>query len=557
MGATALFCSVAGIFLVKKVAFKKGKAPRFMKGSVVSNEAPGKEVPDSRHPYLLGQRFHSFSELRKSVVVVGSPGSGKTIQLVLLLRTIISQIRKPGTKARAVVYDSKSDLTSRIFAMGLPTEKIRILNPLDRRGWAWDMAKDIRSSTQAADLASILIPVPKETKEPYFVETAQKFLRGLIEVFQAHAPDTWEFRDVILSGQTTERMALLFASHPPTCDLLDDFEPERTFKSVKSTLSGKLRALDFAAASWHRAKKEGRSLSLRDWLDEQSLIILGNSLDEKAPLATLNALILTQIGKRVLSRPGDRTEENFFILDEFRELGRIDFMSDWAGLGRSKNSCLCLGFQDVYGLDNVYGKEKAREILGNCANAVILHINSLEPDTQKWAAEVLGQWNYEATQLSEGENFGRNPGSSEGKTYVEKTELLWLPSMFATELPPTSPKNGCRALCRFENTFYKTDIPGEMIFTDRGTHHRIPTPDPKRFPDVDPYPPKDLTLEPWNDEDFERLSIPGLKAVSAIKPAAPDSVRERIAHAISLEENSSGKDPQKNHTPEVDRSIFD
>lgn len=529
-----------------------------MKGSAVSQDPPGREEPDATHPYLLGQRFHSFSELRKSVMLLGSPGSGKTVQLLLLLRTIVGEIKKPGTETRAVVYDSKCDLTSKILGMGLPPEKVRIMNPLDRRGWAWDIAKDIRTSTQAADLASVLIPMPKGVKETYFIETAQKFLRGIIEVFQNAAPGKWELRDVILAAQTTERMALLFSSYPPTSDLLEDFDPERTFKSVKSTLTGKLKALDFAGASWHRSKQAGRSFSFKDWLDEQSILIVGNSIDEKAPLSSLNALIFTQLGKRVLSRPDEREEHNFFILDEFRELGRIDFMSDWAGLGRSKGSALCLGFQDIYGLDDVYGKEKAREILGNCANAVILHINSLEPDTQKWAAEVLGQWNYEATQITEGETFGRSPGRSEGKAYVDKTELLWLPSMFATELPPTSIENGCRALCRFENSFYRTNIPGKCLFTDKGTHHRVPQADTQKFPNLDPCDPGDLILESWNEEDFKRLKIPGLRAVAAIPPSAPASVREKIEHAIALEKNSEEKtQTEKTMVPEVDRSIFD
>ena len=521
-----------------------------MRGSELNPKVPGRQVPDDEHPYLFGQQFHSFSELRKSIVLVGSPGSGKTVQMLLLMKTVMPRIMEEGSQVRAVVYDSKTDITSKIAAMGVSPDRIKIMNPLDARSYAWDICRDVVSPSEAQDLASALIPLPRGSKQPYFPEAAQRILRGLIEVFQQHCPEHWELRDLILATKTVERLAFLLASTTATEGLLEHFEPANTFSSVRSTLSKELDKLSTAASSWHKSRGEGRALSLSNWLNEQSVIILGNSPKEKAPISVLNNVLLSFLSKQVLSRPGDRPEHNFFFLDEFRELGKIDSMSDLAGLGRSKGSCLVLGFQDIFGVDEVYGKEKSREIIGNCSNIGILHINSTEPDTQKWASEVLGQHEFLETQNSESENFGPQSSHSESKTHMIKSEPVWLPAQFSSDIPKVSLEDGCQGVFRINSQFYQSNIQGKHLFTDEGTYNRVPD-EHSDFPNEVPLDPRHTRLTDWDESDFSRLGIAGLKQISALKPQMPDSIRNRLEEVLG----KSFLEPDHHRDTEIQRTI--
>lgn len=540
-------CLALGLWLL----FKGDRNHRtFMRGNQLHSDNLDHLVPDAEHPYLFGQQFHSFSELRKSIVLVGSPGSGKTVQILLLMKTVMPRIMEEGSQVRAVVYDSKTDITSKIAAMGVSPDRIKIMNPLDARSYAWDICRDVVSPSEAQDLASALIPLPRGSKQPYFPEAAQRILRGLIEVFQQHCPEHWELRDLILATKTVERLAFLLASTTATEGLLEHFEPANTFSSVRSTLSKELDKLSTAASSWHKSRGEGRALSLSNWLNEQSVIILGNSPKEKAPISVLNNVLLSFLSKQVLSRPGDRPEHNFFFLDEFRELGKIDSMSDLAGLGRSKGSCLVLGFQDIFGVDEVYGKEKSREIIGNCSNIGILHINSTEPDTQKWASEVLGQHEFLETQNSESENFGPQNSHSESKTHMIKSEPVWLPAQFSSDIPKVSLEDGCQGVFRINSQFYQSNIQGKHLFTDEGTYNRVPD-EHSDFPNEVPLDPRHTRLTDWDESDFSRLGIAGLKQISALKPQMPDSIRNRLEEVLG----KSFLEPDHHSDTEIQRTI--
>jgi type IV secretory pathway TraG/TraD family ATPase VirD4 len=393
--------------------------------------------------------------------------------------------------------------------MGVSPERIIILNPFDDRCSAWDLAKDVRTPPEADDLAGALIPKGPGDKDPYFIDTAQRFLAGIIEVFQETAADHWELRDLILASKNTARLRAILASSPNTSHLIEHLEPYSTYRSVKSTLDGHMRAYRSIAASWHGAKKRGRSFGIEKWLQTQSVLVLGNSPKAKLPISRVNQLLFTGISKAILNRPGRRSEETFIFLDEFRELGKLNNIADLMITGRSKGAAVVLGFQDVYGVDSVYGREQSREIIGCAQNLGILHLNSTQPDTQKWASEVLGDHEVKRIELGNSKTTGgtRMTGQvSESFSYRHKTEKVWLPSQFATDLPPASRELGLTGLFRVENEFFTHHYPGENLFGDHKGVLKIPH-SLKSFPDQVPVKRSQLLLSDWNCEDLARLGI--------------------------------------------------
>ncbi|MCA9185810.1 MAG: type IV secretion system DNA-binding domain-containing protein, partial [Planctomycetales bacterium] len=89
----------------------------------------------------------------------GATRSGKSVNILLLLISLLRDFgKKPDLIRRAIIYDAKTSIVPAIVAMGVPLEKIRILNPLDQRCWAWDIAADIQEPDDATNCVAELMP---------------------------------------------------------------------------------------------------------------------------------------------------------------------------------------------------------------------------------------------------------------------------------------------------------------------------------------------------------------------------------------------------------------
>ena len=92
-------------------------------------------------PVTLGYRGFPERLASGHFAFIGATGSGKTLLQRLLLQSALPEIGR-GRGHRALLYDAKRDLPSLLAGMGL-NAPVRILNPLDARSVAWDMAADI------------------------------------------------------------------------------------------------------------------------------------------------------------------------------------------------------------------------------------------------------------------------------------------------------------------------------------------------------------------------------------------------------------------------------
>lgn len=541
-GSGSVFCTAVLFVAVRGSKNIFGPRFRYLKGSKL--QRPMLQSADATHHYLWGNQFLSFDESRKHFLAVGSPGSGKTLNILLLLKTVLGRIAAEKSGVRALIYDSKTDMLSYLAGM-VPPEKIRILNPFDSRCYAWDIAKDVTDPSMADDIATVLIPTDKNAKDPYFTRTAQRFLSGIIEALISRGSE-WTLRDVILATKSTERLREVFKNHTETEDLLQHFDPETTFQNVKSTLDGVLRGYRGIAAVWERAIKAGRSFHINDykdtkgWISSQEVLVMGNSPRAKAAISRVNQLLFTQVAKAILEKDGYSHQEHWVFLDEFRELGALQNISDLMITGRSKGAAVVLGFQDISGVEDVYGEKQAREIVGCTQNLAVLHINSSQPNTQEWASRILGDTTYIFEQKSVGTNSGPSGGgSSRNTTYNRLTEKQWLPSQFDGDLPPASMQTGMVGLYKSRGQFYRQAFPADVLFGSRGTTNRIPSRNPD-FGDKNPIGPEQLILGDWDCEDLKRLNFSELeKWIPPVKADTPEPIvadRTTTTRQISLDD---------------------
>jgi len=464
-------------------------------------QSPMKNKKDTEH-FLWGCEYLDEEEASCHFLVLGSTGSGKTLNILLLMKSVAAKMREKGSGVRALAYDSKSDLLSSIKGLGFEDEDILVLNPFDERRCAWEMASDITTPAHADDMAALLAPADKGASNPYFSDTAQDLLAGMIVAFQQNAPGRWTLRDLIVAARDSDKIQAILASCRYTEDLLSQFRVQETSENVCSTLATKLGKFSSIAASWETAD---RRFTISEWLAGQSIIILGNSPKAKKPIRVLNQLLFSSIAKEIIDLPGREKAKHWFFLDELRELGNLDMLGDMMTVGRSKGASMVLGFQDINGMFAEYGKEKALELVGQAGNFALLRINGTQPETQKWASQVTGQLRYrerKQTTTSGGEHGSTSVG------YELRTDDFFIPSYFSQMIHKTSLEKGMLGVYYTKGELYEQPISGEVLFTDQGEGSR-----PNRIPvPVDDYPDHEplrgsLLLEPWEKSDWERLGM--------------------------------------------------
>jgi type IV secretory pathway TraG/TraD family ATPase VirD4 len=348
------------------------------------------------------------------------------------MQSVMSRIGA-GHGTRAVVYDAKRDMLPILSGMGIPVSQVHVMNPFDRRSTAWDMARDITSPASAYQLAHILIPEKSGESQSYFPDTARRILTGVITAFIKGHPGAWTFRDVVMTCQHTELLREVLSSVQETESLLEEFDTGLTFKSVKSTLDTRMKPYEIIAALWDRA---GECISLRDWLGDESVLVLGNDEALRSSLDALNQVVFKRIVELVLSQTDCSQRETWFFLDEVKEFGKLPGLSRLLTQGRSKGACCVLGFQDMEGLQEVYGRHLAYEMVGQCSNKAILRLES--PETAEWSSRLFGTFDVEQrnTSVVLGEKqFSNNTSISTVNVHSV------LPSEFL-DIPPTTPETG-------------------------------------------------------------------------------------------------------------------
>lgn len=355
---------------------------------IVRSEEAISESPSQATPQLEGETFrwagntHPAHVAEGGLLVVGARGTGKTLQVREHMGSWLPTIR-PGSGRFAIIDDVKAELISFLVSLRLLCEYL-IMNPYDKRCWAWDLAADIQSPSEAKQFVEVLFPEPSHAESKHWTSSARDIVAGIINAFNERRPGDWTLRDLVCVSTFKERMEPLLAG----TDLKNYYEPRTTFLNTLNTIRTELGALEPVAALNDRTPPE-RRVSLKELVRKKDrIVVLGGHENLQATLAPINRLIFRQLTDALTAEPDMPTENRFlFYSDEARHGGRLD-LSRFINL-RSRGGRCVLGFQDLEGLYTVFGKNAAMEIVGAFSSISVLKVN--EVGTAKWASDRIGE----------------------------------------------------------------------------------------------------------------------------------------------------------------------
>ena len=429
-------CTVQVLFIQNK---KNGKS--LIRGAYLlsfdeAKKISQKLVGNDPHPIFFGGLYLPSKAARHHSLIVGEPGSGKSKSIQMLMESSLCWIGK-GLNHRAIIYDPKRNTRSILSGMRLDCE-VHILDAFDRRGIAWDIAKDVTDPDVARTIAEALIPEEKGTTQPYFRDTAALVVCAVMQALAVKCPYEWSLRDLVLIMRSSESIKAFVSSVPETEHYVAQHcaKLNQTFQGVLSQAAGKIDWLTSVAAAWEHASSK---ISFSEWvLEDESILLFGSDKLRRIAMAELNRMMLTYLSLATLRLPDDENRRNWFFLDEFTSLGKINDLKELLYQGRSKGACVLIAFQEISQLTEHYGEEGQRIVTANTANKMMLR--GTDPNTQKWNQSFFGvQEKYEASHSKNFSLFGQR--ATWGETESVRERSLVLPSEFGM-LPLASREQG-------------------------------------------------------------------------------------------------------------------
>ena len=350
-------------------------------------------------------------------LLVGSPGSGKTVSLRLLMQSILPQICS-GSDMRALIYDAKQDIYQILKGQNI-TCPIITLNPLDKNGAAWDIAKDITCQATALQVAQNFIPDESHSENAFFIKAARDLLAAVIIALHLSKPMSWSLAEVFTTLSDSNKTKELLESISETKYISNDYfsRDPKTLSNIQQTITAHLAMLRPVAGAWEHADQR---ISLTEWVNQESILILANDEALRGPLDALNAVIVQRLTQLVLAQSETKHRRTWFFLDELKEAGKLNCLASLMTKGRSKGARCLIAFQTIEGLRSVYGNDVTLEIANLCSNKAFLRTDSAE--TAKWAVDSLGQ--AEWTEWNRADQYNLNGNSHSYSEQIAKRETV-------------------------------------------------------------------------------------------------------------------------------------
>jgi len=410
------------------------------------------------------------------VLIVGFPGSGKTMAIVI--PTMMSW------RGIQIIIDVKGILYSYWEKLNMHTgKKIKLirLGATNDNCCRYDPFAFLRHggadnlSGNARNLVLDIMPLLPTVREPVWIQTAQNFLTGaIIYYFDLGC----SFNETMIAVQSK--------SISETIDLIMDAKNEnaKIYMSKLSDVDRKvignigMELSKLAPLVNDPAIRDIFSLDDdHDLLDWQELNMVAEPFDvilvfpeayldrcEPMILLIINQLIrsLEQRHERTYSRESELPPV-LVMLDEFPRLGKISAIQNGLATLRSRGVTFALFVQSLTNLNETYGSEAAKVIIDICQYKVIMGVS--DPISQEYFSKAVGTIESEQRGISANLDPFSRMFTGFGMNISETREPIIYPHEFLTltDVVVVNPHNGfCRVnkvmVYEHEDTFFKPQL---------------------------------------------------------------------------------------------------
>ncbi|MDX0234338.1 type IV secretory system conjugative DNA transfer family protein [Sinorhizobium meliloti] len=282
---------------------------------------------------------------------------------------------------------------SQVFLFAPGSEKTSSYNPLDfirpERG---------NRTTDIQNIASILVPENTASENSVWQATAQQVLAGAISYitespFYKDRRNLAEVNSFFNSGVDLQALMKYIKEKEP---YLSKF----TVESFNSYIALSERAAASALLDIQKAMRPFKNerivaatnvtdMDLRAMKRRPISIYLAPNITDITLLRPLLTLFVQQVMDILTLEHDPNSLPVYFLLDEFRQLKRMDEIMTKLPYVAGYNIKLAFIIQDLKNLDEIYGETSRHSLLGNCGYQLVLGAN--DQATAEYASRALGK----------------------------------------------------------------------------------------------------------------------------------------------------------------------
>jgi type IV secretion system protein VirD4 len=165
---------------------------------------------------------------------------------------------------------------------------------------------------------------------------------------------------------------------------------------------------------------ETTDFDIRELRKRRMSIFIGASIAELEIYRPLVKLLIQQIHDQLMQNvPGaDEPHQVLLMIDEFRQLGRMDDLVSKLTINAGYGFRMCLILQDVGQLDELYGRSTRITTMSACQVKLFIRINDTE--TSDYVSEMLGDTTVEVTTANTRGNQKMFQARDKNTQYIQR-----------------------------------------------------------------------------------------------------------------------------------------
>ena len=406
-----LFASAGSMFFEREKGFgitteKKDKGySRWAKEKEIQEELTRVEITQKNSkaagvPIMLSETEMWVDNGEYHSLVIGATGSGKTQTVILPMVHSLAKARESMiiTDPKGEIYEKTSNM---LRARGYQILLLNFRDPQNGNAWnpmslpyqMYKSGNQDKAIELLDDLAlNILYDDSNKNADPFWEKTSADYFSGVaLGLFEDAKADEININSISLAttvgeekfGGSTYIKEYFAAKDPGSAAAINAsstiMAPSETKGSILSVFKQKVKL--FASREYLSEMLSYSDINL-ETIGERPTAVFIVIQDEKKTYHSLVTILLKQIYETLISvaqrHGGKLPVRTNFLLDEFANMPPLKDVTTMITAARSRAIRFTMIIQNFAQLDDVYGKEEAETIRGNCGNIIYLITTELK-----------------------------------------------------------------------------------------------------------------------------------------------------------------------------------
>lgn len=367
-----------------------------------------------------------------SAIVLGSPGSGKSVFLTnFLLNNFIQENPTP-----VFCLDIKPELARKSVIIN-GNKKVKIVDFTDRSKAGWDVYFSINENTKEDKKMRVFdgivraLIVSSNPKDKFFVNNARTILKFLLLYHYNKGLDFIDSITKVISEDISEHIK----------KVLEDREycPEGSlvYSGLKKYEGKDSEAMQDIVLTLQEHLNIFLNSDIRYQLRDNPIkscpedLNIGISVFVCLPMYLLEEyedllrLLVYQTVNTMERRGEDWKQGAVLILDELARLGRLENLLPFLAVNRSLGVSVLMAYQDFSQIERIYSKEEARTLMN--LSEVTYVLSCKDSETTKVLSDLIGEYKEEKISHNRSEllhcSDGKQNVSSEYRKIMEVADF--------------------------------------------------------------------------------------------------------------------------------------